>query len=40
MIVLTNADGVRADNIAFRVAEIYLTAAKGPRPRVESATRP
>jgi D-alanyl-D-alanine carboxypeptidase len=40
VIVLTNADAVRADNIAFRVAEIYLTAAKGTRLSLESARKP
>jgi len=30
VIVLTNADAVRADNIAFRVAELYLTATGRP----------
>jgi CubicO group peptidase (beta-lactamase class C family) len=40
VIVLTNADGVRADDLAFGVAEFYLTAGKGPSPRVESAARP
>jgi len=40
VIVLTNADAVRADNIAFGVAEIYLAAAKVPRPGAESAARP
>ena len=39
VIVLTNADGSRADNFAFEVAEFYLTAAKGPTLRVESATK-
>jgi CubicO group peptidase (beta-lactamase class C family) len=39
VIVLTNADALRADNIAFRVAEIYLAAA-GPRTAAKTASRP
>ena len=40
VIVLTNADATRADTFVFEVAQFYLTAAKGPKPRVESATSP
>ena len=40
VIVLTNADAVRADNIAFRVAELYLTASKATRLSLESARKP
>jgi D-alanyl-D-alanine carboxypeptidase len=40
VIVLTNGNGVNADNLAFEVGGIYLTVARGLKLGVKSATGP